>query len=182
MSPRKSASVAGSASAAGAAAASAPVNWQLLDAYMRAFRQASEKYGLSTPPGLAAALQAPGVLAPGERQEPGEAVGKVLIEAACEALGKLVVTRRAAAEKGNPEAEYQLGLLYEKGCGVEKDYAKAVHWFQKAADKNHPMALYWLGWMYSSGLGVEKDYVEAKKLYGGVKSQMQRFVSAIRGR
>ena len=42
----------------------------------------------------------------------------------------------------------RLGLLYQKGRGVEQDYAKAVQWFRKAADKNHPLAQYELGVAY----------------------------------
>lgn len=45
-----------------------------------------------------------------------------------------------AAERGHAEAEYQLGLLYEYGNGVEKDIARAVEYYQKAAAQSHPQA------------------------------------------
>lgn len=45
-----------------------------------------------------------------------------------------------AAERGHAEAEYQLGLLYEYGNGVEKDIARAVKYYQKAAAQSHPQA------------------------------------------
>ena len=73
--------------------------------------------------------------------------------------------QQAAAEQGDPEAQYKLGLLYQKGRGVEQDYAKAVEWFQKAADKNHALAQYELGVAYRRGQGVEKDYAKALKWY-----------------
>ena len=40
---------------------------------------------------------------------------------------------RDLAEKGQPQAQTDLGLLYAKGFGVEKDYATAMQWFQRAA-------------------------------------------------
>lgn len=71
------------------AAAKALVNWQLLDAYMQAFRQAAATYELNAQPDLNAALQIPGVLDAGEQSEPGEAVRKALLAAAAEALAML---------------------------------------------------------------------------------------------
>jgi len=35
------------------------------------------------------------------------------------------------AEKGDPQAQLQLGINYEKGDGVEVDFAKAAYWYQK---------------------------------------------------
>ena len=114
-----------------AAAASAPVNWELLDAYMRAFRQASEKYGLSTPPGLAAALQAPGVLAPGERQEPGEAVGKALLEAAAEALEVWNASREREGAATALEIRQRCQALRTLVAHMEEIRAGAIPAFQK---------------------------------------------------
>jgi hypothetical protein len=39
---------------------------------------------------------------------------------------------KKAAEGGNAEAQYVLGLMYEKAQGVKKDYAEAVKWLKKA--------------------------------------------------
>src|SRR5579872_3965345 len=50
----------------------APVNWTLMDAYVTAFREARDRYGLKGEPDLNAALRVPGVLsANGEDQEIG---------------------------------------------------------------------------------------------------------------
>ena len=46
---------------------------------------------------------------------------------------------RLAAERGEPEAQYKLGILYDTGDGVEQDKWEAVEWWRKAAkqgDKN----------------------------------------------
>jgi uncharacterized protein len=39
-----------------------------------------------------------------------------------------------AADAGNTDAMYILGVLYEYGYGVAQDYDKAREWYQKAAD------------------------------------------------
>jgi hypothetical protein len=45
-----------------------------------------------------------------------------------------------AAEQGNINAQYNLGLMYRDGEGVEQNLDKAVEWLQKAADASHPEA------------------------------------------
>ncbi len=40
---------------------------------------------------------------------------------------------RAAAEQGNAEAQYNLGLLYLEGLGVKQDNAEAYAWIRTAA-------------------------------------------------
>ena len=54
--------------------------------------------------------------------------------------GERVTYLMRAAERGHAEAQYQLGLLYEYGNGVEKDIARAVEYYQKAAAQGHPQA------------------------------------------
>ncbi|KAG0224719.1 hypothetical protein BGW42_004938 [Actinomortierella wolfii] len=42
-----------------------------------------------------------------------------------------------ASEKGDAAASYNLGMLYEKGIGVEKDIARAAECFGKAFEQGH---------------------------------------------
>lgn len=63
------------------------------------------------------------------------------------------------------EEQYHLGLLYEKGLGVPKDYEQAFKWFKKAAEQGHPDAQYDLGLMYSRGRGVPQDSEQAAKWF-----------------
>ncbi len=114
-----------------AAATSAPVNWDLLDVYMRAFRQATEKYGLSAPPDLHAALQAPGVLAPGDRQEPGEAVAAALMEAAREALDVWNASREREGAATAAEIQQRCDVLRGLVARMEEIRAGAIPAFQK---------------------------------------------------
>jgi TPR repeat protein len=37
-----------------------------------------------------------------------------------------------AANKGNKEAQYNLGIMYLKGEGINKDEIKAKEWFKKS--------------------------------------------------
>ena len=44
---------------------------------------------------------------------------------------------RKAAEQGNTDAQYSLGVCYFFGHGVTKDEAEAVKWLRKAAGLGH---------------------------------------------
>ncbi len=67
----------------------------------------------------------------------------------------------AEAQKGNPDAEFSLGVCYDFGNGVPKDMAKAVLWYQKAAGAGVKEAQNNLGSCYEHGEGVPKDYHQA---------------------
>jgi TPR repeat protein len=69
------------------------------------------------------------------------------------------------AEKGDPHAQYNLGLLFARGQGVTQDYAQAATWYQKAADQGVPAAQYNLGVMYANGQGVKADPQEASRWF-----------------
>ena len=68
-----------------------------------------------------------------------------------------------AAESGDIEAQYWLGVLYYSGQGVSEDFKKAIYWFEKAAEQGrHVGAQYELGWMYYYGRGVSKNVKKAR--------------------
>ncbi len=46
------------------------------------------------------------------------------------------------AEKGNAEAQYKVGEMYELGRSVPKDIPNALIWYEKAADQGHVKAGY----------------------------------------
>jgi S1-C subfamily serine protease len=70
---------------------------------------------------------------------------------------------KAKAETGDSGSEYQLGLCYYKGDGVEKDFSEAVEWYRKAAEQGFAAAQSMLGTCYFRGEGVPKDFTEAVK-------------------
>ncbi len=68
---------------------------------------------------------------------------------------------KQAADMDYAEAQYKLGMMYQKGLGFEINNTEAVRWYRMAADQNYAKALNGLGIMYECGLGVDKDYKEA---------------------
>lgn len=72
-----------------------------------------------------------------------------------------VAELRRAAEQGDPEAQFQLGGLYERGNGVPEDVAEAAAWYRRAADQGYANAQFRLGFAYSNGEGVPLDDAES---------------------
>jgi len=66
-----------------------------------------------------------------------------------------------SAEVGDARAEYEVGLKYVLGQGVERSYERAAAWFRKAAVQNHAEAQANLGYLLASGRGVPPDLDEA---------------------
>jgi len=75
--------------------------------------------------------------------------------------GRKAVT--AAAESGDPEAQFALGLDYSAEPGPRQDLSLAAHWYRKAADQDHPLAQFNLGIMLGSGQGMAQDEAAAVK-------------------
>ena len=61
------------------------------------------------------------------------------------------------AEKGDAEAQLNLGYCYDMGKGVAEDKAEAVKWYRKAADQGDTQAQYNLGVCYCNGDGVTQN-------------------------
>ena len=68
---------------------------------------------------------------------------------------------KAKAEKGDAEAQYNLGLCYFYGTGVAKDEVEAVKWYRKAAEQGDAKGQCNLAACYARGTGVAKYPVEA---------------------
>src|SRR3970282_2740111 len=58
-----------------------------------------------------------------------------------------------------------LGLLYEKGEGVNEDAAEAMKWFRRAAAQGYSRAEFKMGEAFERARGVPKDMAEAVKWY-----------------
>jgi TPR repeat protein len=74
-------------------------------------------------------------------------------------------SHKEKAEQGDAEAQYNLGLMYDKGQGVVQDYKKAVKWYRKSAEQGYAMAQSNLGFAYGQGQGVVQDNKEAVRWY-----------------
>ena len=67
-------------------------------------------------------------------------------------------------------AQFNLGLMYRDGQGVEQDYKKALEYFEVIANQEHDLsaktiAQFNLGLMYRDGLGVEQNYKKALEYF-----------------
>ena len=70
-----------------------------------------------------------------------------------------------AAEQGDTTAQFNLGVMYDKGQGVAQDDGEALRWYLKAAELGNALAQYCLGLMYYRGDGVAQDDREAVHLW-----------------
>jgi S1-C subfamily serine protease len=61
------------------------------------------------------------------------------------------------AEQGDPNAQLNVGLMYDAGRGLEVNPARAVHWYRQSAENGLAAAQYNLGLMYRDGQGVEQN-------------------------
>ncbi len=105
------------------------------------------------------------VLCPCQPEEAATAPGRTVQS---EADRKEVADIRTRAEKGDIQAQMQLGRIFSYGFwykGVAQDDVEAVKWWRKAAEQKHPMAQCLLGERYNDGRGVPQDKLEAVKWY-----------------
>ena len=65
------------------------------------------------------------------------------------------------ANLGDPRAQYDLAVLFDKGLGVPQSNAEALRWYTRAAEQGDARAQYNLGLMYMNGQGVEPNLVLA---------------------
>jgi hypothetical protein len=75
------------------------------------------------------------------------------------------------AEQGDAAAQYNLGLIYNNGQRVPKDYKQAVYWYTKSAAQGNAAAQFNLGFMYFNGEGVSQN--NEKTVYWWTKSAEQ---------
>ena len=61
----------------------------------------------------------------------------------------------------NSTAQFNIGIMYRRGDGVDADLEEAAEWIERAADQGHPLAQYEIGQIYHEGEGVEQDDVRA---------------------
>jgi hypothetical protein len=64
-------------------------------------------------------------------------------------------------KKGNDQAMVNIGLLYLKGEGVDKDFTMAKEWFERSLTKENSSGYYNLALMYQSRIGVDEDLDKA---------------------
>jgi len=72
-----------------------------------------------------------------------------------------------AATSDDPEAQYELGRLYERGIGVKQDVRRALKLYLKSAEANYADALNDIGFLhFQGGLGIKRDQRMALIFFG----------------
>ena len=70
-----------------------------------------------------------------------------------------------AAEMGNAEALFNMGIFYLEGMGCDQDMEKCANYLHRAARRRHPEAQFAYADLLSNGWGVEQDEKRAMKWY-----------------
>ena len=68
-------------------------------------------------------------------------------------------------EKGNADAQYNLGILYRLGIGVSQDFQESLNWYKLASIQGHTAAQNNLSLLYEEGIATRQDILDAIKFY-----------------
>lgn len=127
-------------------------------------------YGVTAGGALVGNVSVPPSLFLKQNKCPGEVMDPVPSEevTAENACMPDAATAKALTDKGDADAFYALGHLYDETTAPKEDPTKchkiAASWYKKAADAGHARAQYTLGVLYETGDAGEKNYVEAGRL------------------
>jgi hypothetical protein len=80
------------------------------------------------------------------------------------------------ALRGNPLAQFNVGVMFHHGQGVERNAATAVEWYTRAAEQGFPEAQNNLGVLLGEGDGIPQDLRAAHDWY--LKAAEQGFADA----
>ena len=70
---------------------------------------------------------------------------------------------RLAAERGHPDAQYNLGFMYLRGEGVPTDSNEGLRWLRRLAEQGDEQSLRLLADLYRNGnYGISADAIEAQ--------------------
>ena len=67
---------------------------------------------------------------------------------------------KESAERGDIDAQFELGMVFVEPGSTFQDTEKAVYWLSKASEQGHPGATYWLAMEI-----VDKDTIRGKELF-----------------
>jgi TPR repeat protein len=71
---------------------------------------------------------------------------------------------KTSAEAGQADAQFDLGVLYAHGLGVQRDLSEAERWYRRSAEQGYPDAEFALGEMYARGWSaVARDQANAMR-------------------
>jgi TPR repeat protein len=79
-----------------------------------------------------------------------------------------------SANQNNVDAQYRLGLLFEKGKAIEADLPRASSYYRMAIASGHCEATLALACMYINGRGVDQDFITAYRLFSDAANMGHR--------
>ena len=77
-------------------------------------------------------------------------------------------------KQGEPDAQYNLGIMFADGRGVAKDEQQALQWYRKSADQGDRLGQTNLGIRYHAGRGVPIDEQQAAQWYRKAAEQGEK--------
>ena len=86
----------------------------------------------------------------------------------CPYCGNKIISSNTILEKtdtrkdSNSDSEFEEGMKFYFGEGVQRDYSRAFNCFTKAANNDNDRAQFYLGVMYDQGQAVSQDYSKAR--------------------
>lgn len=86
--------------------------------------------------------------------EAAKIIYSINISGSAEGSTEAVAWYRKAAELGNTDAMYNLGVILQAGSGIAKNETEAVAWYRKAAEAGNVAAMYNLAVMLQAGTGT----------------------------
>ena len=78
---------------------------------------------------------------------------------------RIVEELRGWADKGDADAQFELGLRLLTGEGIRQDEKLGAEWLEKAARQKHLRAQFLMGSLYEDGIGVKRDDSRAFEWY-----------------
>lgn len=78
---------------------------------------------------------------------------------------KQVVKTPTRQQQSSSDRQFEIGLRYENGTGVEKNLKQAANWYRRAAEQGNTKAQFNLASLYEHGQGVKRNPQLAIKWY-----------------
>ena len=69
------------------------------------------------------------------------------------------------AEQGDAAAQYNVGVIYYNGLGVDRNFVEALRWYRMSGEQQYSLSEFRLGDMYFWGQGMTRDAVSARRWY-----------------
>ena len=140
----------------------------------KSFREARFRMARRWLPLLAVAATVAVAVAPRVAGQAAPAAPPESIPGPAVPISKLFKQTRVEAEKGNPAAQFKLGMLCAAGKECPQDLTQAAEWLRKAADQGIAAAQFNLAVFYAQGVGLAQDYAQAAQWFRKAAEQSDR--------